>query len=373
MEKKRKHESSSSSNKRMTAEATRPTRRHGHRIDFMDFTLPAIAQTNVVTYQLPDISDSATIEHQGKNITLKKSMLLEIRILGRGNYAENVMLCEVENHPDLRMAVKKLSLFPSDKNPEDFSTQTDLRAIRQIGSGENQHVTKFFAAIRDTKSSCLIICMEACDASMDRFARQMHLMKLAQDLDIFLKRLMFHISDALQFLKTKNILHRDIKPSNILINQNPLCFKLCDFGICGFMTGSMCQTMMKGAQLYLAPERIDARRAPNGYGVRSDMWALGISVLEIANGVHPFDGLQAVGILQEIKQWQPPLSIPLSRELIDLIESLLKSDHADRPATYQEILSSPAMISLPTKVTEAEQTLVHQVIPKIPPVNGYED
>lgn len=48
---------------------------------------------------------------------------------------------------------QKLSLFPSDKNPEDFSTQTDLRAIRQIGSGENQHVTKFFAAIRDTVRS----------------------------------------------------------------------------------------------------------------------------------------------------------------------------------------------------------------------------
>lgn len=58
---------------------------------------------------------------------------------------------------------------------------------------------------------------------------------------------------------------------------------------------------------------------------------------------------------------------------IDLFVFRLKSDHADRPATYQEILSSPAMISLPTDVTEAEQILANQVIPKIPPVNGYED
>lgn len=60
------------------------------------------------------------------------------------------------------------------------------------------------------------------------------------------------IVDALQFLKTKNILHRDIKPSNILINQNPVIFKLCDFGICGQLIDSVAHSMLKGTQIYLA-------------------------------------------------------------------------------------------------------------------------
>lgn len=58
--------------------------------------------------------------------------------------------------------------------------------------------------------------------------------------------------DALQYLKTKNLLHRDVKPSNILINRRPLCFKLCDFGICGIMNQSVALTMNKGTKIYLA-------------------------------------------------------------------------------------------------------------------------
>ncbi len=58
--------------------------------------------------------------------------------------------------------------------------------------------------------------------------------------------------DALKFLKTKNILHRDVKPSNILINQNPVIFKLCDFGICGTLVDSVSGTMTIGTQIYLA-------------------------------------------------------------------------------------------------------------------------
>jgi serine/threonine protein kinase len=58
--------------------------------------------------------------------------------------------------------------------------------------------------------------------------------------------------DALKFLKSENILHRDVKPSNILINQNPVIFKLCDFGICDRLINSLAQSMSKGTKIYLA-------------------------------------------------------------------------------------------------------------------------
>ena len=55
------------------------------------------------------------------------------------------------------------------------------------------------------------------------------------------------------------------------------------------------------------------------------------------------------------------------------ILSRLKVVHTGRPATYQEILSSPAMISLPAKITQDEQDLVDAVIPNIDPASVYED
>ena len=115
--------------------------------------------------------------------------------------------------------------------------------------------------------------MEACDTSMEKFYSTMHRINETKHLDILLKRMINHVGekidlfffvffflkkivDALKFLKSKGILHRDVKPSNILIKQNPVIFKICDFGISGQLTNSVAHTMMKGTQVYLAV-RID--------------------------------------------------------------------------------------------------------------------
>lgn len=112
--------------------------------------------------------------------------------------------------------------------------------------------------------------MEACETSMEKFYTTMHKINETQHLDLLLKRMISHVRqinkniesvmfiiffkivDALNFLKSKSILHRDVKPSNILINQNPITFKLCDFGICGQLIDSVARTMMKGTRIYLA-------------------------------------------------------------------------------------------------------------------------
>ena len=60
------------------------------------------------------------------------------------------------------------------------------------------------------------------------------------------------MADALRFLKANNILHRDVKPSNILINQDPVIFKLCDFGISRQMIDSRARTLTIGTGIYLA-------------------------------------------------------------------------------------------------------------------------
>ena len=51
------------------------------------------------------MGEEATITHDGKEITINVGMLNDIRKLGSGNYG-SVMLVEVENHPEIKMAVK---------------------------------------------------------------------------------------------------------------------------------------------------------------------------------------------------------------------------------------------------------------------------
>ncbi|KAI5290540.1 MAP kinase kinase (MEK), partial [Ascosphaera atra] len=78
-------------------------------------------------------------------------------------------------------------------------------------------------------------------------------------------------------------MHRDIKPSNVLVNSRGN-IKLCDFGVAGETVNSIADTFV-GTSTYMAPERIQGGR----YTVRSDVWSVGLTIMELAVGRFPFD------------------------------------------------------------------------------------
>lgn len=78
------------------------------------------------------------------------------------------------------------------------------------------------------------------------------------------------------------IIHRDVKPSNILVNSQGQ-IKICDFGVSGQLIDSIADTFV-GTSTYMSPERIQGAK----YSVKSDVWSLGITLMELALGHFPF-------------------------------------------------------------------------------------
>ncbi|NXX39865.1 PAK3 kinase, partial [Tricholaema leucomelas] len=88
---------------------------------------------------------------------------------------------------------------------------------------------------------------------------------------------------GLDCLHSDGIIHRDIKGCNILLGMDG-SVKLADFGVCALLTPEKNKrTSYAGTPHWIAPEIL--REEP--YGAKVDIWSLGITAVEMAEGEPP--------------------------------------------------------------------------------------
>ncbi|PIL34248.1 transporter [Ganoderma sinense ZZ0214-1] len=253
--------------------------------------------------------------------------------LGKGNYGT---VKKVLHKPTkVAMAMKEIRLELDDAKLNGILMELDIlhRAVAP-------EIVEFYGAF--FIESCVYYCMEYMDAgSLD---------KLQGDgvPEYVLARITGSMVRGLKFLKDElQIIHRDVKPTNVLVNRKGQV-KLCDFGVSGQLEKSLAKTNI-GCQSYMAPERIRGESQNNlgTYTVSSDVWSLGLSMIEMALGHYPYPPETYANVfaqLTAIVDGDPPeLPEHFSETSRDFVARCLHKI-SDRRATYAELLRHPFLV-----------------------------
>ncbi|KAF2860239.1 kinase-like protein, partial [Piedraia hortae CBS 480.64] len=183
------------------------------------------------------------------------------------------------------MAMKEMRL-----ELDDAKFQSIIMELDVLHRTTSPHIIDFYGAF--FQEGAVYICMEFMDGgSMDKIYG-------GGVPESILQKMTLATTLGLKSLKEEhNIIHRDVKPTNILVNTRGQ-FKICDFGVSGNLVASIARTNI-GCQSYMAPERISSGGTASAgagagagagatYSVQSDIWSLGLTVIECAMGRYPY-------------------------------------------------------------------------------------
>ncbi|KAL7838219.1 hypothetical protein AOLI_G00266230 [Acnodon oligacanthus] len=139
------------------------------------------------------------------------------------------------------------------------------------------------------------------------------------------------ISSAMEYLEKKNFIHRDLAARNCLVGENHLV-KVADFGLSRLMTGDT-YTAHAGAKFpikWTAPESL----AYNKFSIKSDVWAFGVLLWEIATyGMSPYPGIdlsQVYELLEKDYRMDRPEGCP--EKVYELMRACWKWNPTERPS-----------------------------------------
>ncbi|KAM9104152.1 cyclin-dependent kinase-like 3 isoform 8-T16 [Megaptera novaeangliae] len=203
-----------------------------------------------------------------KKLGLKMEMYETLGKVGEGSYG-TVMKCK---HKDTGQIVA-IKIFY--EKPEKSVNKIATREIKLLKQFRHENLVNLIEVFRQKKKIHLVF--EFIDHTvLDELQHYCHGLESKR-----LRKYLFQILRAIEYLHNNNIIHRDIKPENILVSQSGIT-KLCDFGFARTLAAPAdIYTDYVATRWYRAPELV---LKDTSYGKPVDIWALGCMIIEMATG-----------------------------------------------------------------------------------------
>ncbi len=259
--------------------------------------------------------------------------------------------------------------------PQHLSSNPEIRArfdreAKTISSLNHPHICTLHDVGREGDTDFLV--MELIEGK----TLAARLMKGALPLADVLK-LGAQIADALDRAHRAGVIHRDLKPGNVMLTKSGA--KLMDFGLAratgmagpaagsgvAMATATHSPTMaapltaegtILGTFQYMAPEQLEGSEAD----ARSDLWALGCVLYEMATGTRAFEGRRQASLIAAILEHEPaPITTvsPLSPPALErLVNRCLAKDPEERWQSARDVAHELRWIAEAGSKTAAPST-----------------
>ena len=225
---------------------------------------------------------------------------------------------------------------------------------------ESNYIIKYYGSYYSHQTNTIWLILEYCSSGsavdlMLSMGRTLSEVEIATIMEMVLK--------GLNLIHKINLIHRDIKGANILLSEDGYA-KLGDFGVGIQMTDEEFRTSKKGSPYWMSPQVILNRN----YDTKTDIWSLGITCLELAEGEPPYGDLKPEEVMEKIAK-KPPKAGDIidvrehTEDFINFVNRCLEIDPKKRPSA--DLLIKEPFIQKLAKGKEYLSKLIKQHISEV--------